>query len=211
MELKTNYVDSQYSQKKYKKTSIDSTTITLEDTTDYSPQGDYYGTEDLNMQNLTCNELNHNYGQIDELIRILRDERGITVANNSPASIMSALLTDQTAFYNSGIADAKAYIQNHPTEYGYVPYATYQAAKAQNDTLNGKRRRAQGYLTSIPAYNPPSVEPSYSFGHDPITDAEAQGARSSLNAFVGQIGTAFDSFYSSGHYQLESAATELSV
>lgn len=198
MNLKTNYVDSQYSQKKYLKTEIDASTITLVDTTEYTVSGDYYGAEDLNLQNLTCNELNHNFSYIDELVRILRDERGITVANNSPAAILAALQTDKENFYNTGIANGKAYVKNHPTDYGFVPYSEYQAAYNTNISLKGKRDRAKGYLNAIPSYNPPQGTPSYSFSSDPITDAQATRAKNSINPWLNQIFDAFIAFCSTG-------------
>lgn len=59
MALKTNYQDAVYAQKKWRLTENSDGTVTPQDATTYTKNGDQFGAKDINATNTAVNHLNH--------------------------------------------------------------------------------------------------------------------------------------------------------
>jgi hypothetical protein len=208
MELRTDYVDSEYTQKKYKVTSYGSGVVSFQDTTAYSVAGDYYGAEDINLQNLECNYLNADYAVVDELIAILQS-RGITVANKSPDAILSALQTDCANYYEAGRDNGHLEVQTFPTKYGMVDTASYDSAEGLNTIYTTKIANAKGILNTNLPYTPYGDAPSMPSVSDPITSAQANNVKNTYKNWLDGVLEAFTAFYTPAYNALSQASNEL--
>ena len=215
MTLKTDYKDSVYNQKKYERTYNNDGTISLiEYTEDYSVVGDYYGAEDLNLQNLQCNNLNANFAIVEQLISKLRSE-GITVSDNSPNAIYNALVAARNNSYNGGQSAGIADVVSYPTKYGYVNHDVYNNAYNTNQDLVSRTVRARTTLADYPAYSQRTDNPSYSVSHNPITAADAGYIIESVYYWAYDIHNRYATWYNGGSKnavgQLTSAYNDLNV
>ena len=216
MVLKTDYSDTVCTQRVYTKLNNDNdgSVSFVENTDDYTVVGDYFGCEDINLQNYTCNLLNRNFSKIDSLIALLQSH-GITVANNSVQGIKNAIAADKNACYNQGVNNGISDVENHPTKYGYVDPTVYNSAKNTNADYKQRINDTKNILSTTVPYimNPGSVSPQ--FAHDPITAAEAQNAKSALKAWLDRIIAPFTEFYTTGTInakkQLDDAYDKLNV
>lgn len=201
MSLKTTYVDSVYTQKEYRMTQ-DSGYVTMEDITSYSVDGDYYGCEDLNSQNLAYNQVDDKFSDVQSLLTKLSTTYGMTVTN-SPSGIETAinLLASQkyTAGYNSGVS----YVQSHASSYGLK-------TKAEYDALKTRISQAINYLSTAIScvINVYPVAGSFS---DPITASEASAFKSSASSSMNACRNPYTTFKNSAITVLNNAISQLSV
>lgn len=201
MSLKTTYTDSGYTQKEYRMTQQSSGYVTLEDVTVYSPEGDYYGCEDLNKQNYEYNRISNDFSNIQSLISRL-SSYGMTVTN-SPDAIVNAINLLASNKYNAGKSSGISYVQNHATSYGLRTSAEY-------GVLTGKVQRAYNAMAAAISYNNPYSPISGGFS-DPITSSEANAFKSSANAAIDGTRTPFTTYKGTAISNINTAVSELTV
>ena len=200
MSLKTTYTDSVYTQKEYQMIQ-ENGYVVLKDITSYSQEGDYYGCEDLNKQNLAYNQVENNFANIQALISQLATY-GIT-ATNSPSGIVSAVNTLAAQKYAAGYNSGVAYVQNHASSYGLI-------SKTQYDALKTKINNAINYLSAaIPcAINVYPVSGAFS---DPITASEASSFKSACQSAVNAVRNPYTNFKNAAITALNNAMSSLTV
>ena len=209
--LKSNYVDSQYTQKKYKVTSYGSGIVSFQDTTNYTVEGDYYGAEDINLQNYTYNTLYPKYAVIDELIQVLQNEKGITVADKSPDSILTALQTDRANYFSTGRGEGQFQVITAPGNFGLVSGSNFDSAKATNTSYKSKIANATGILSTNLPYTPYGPQPPMPTISDPITAAQANTLKNTYRGWLDGVLEAFSAFYSTASSVLSNASNALGL
>ena len=146
MQLKTDYANSIYDgNRKYKVTDNGDGTLSIEDKTVYSVDGDYYGAGDINKQNMQYNTLNVDYQIVGQLINKLRSY-GITVSGDSPADIINAINTLATQKYNGARTNGQNTVKNNANAYGFYTTGQYQA---QQNVRNGYDARIRSAISSL--------------------------------------------------------------
>ncbi len=208
MVLKTDYVDSVYTTKKYEMTTHSAGVVSFRDTTVYSVAGDYYGAEDLNLQNLECNTLNADYAIIDELIAILVSH-SVPVLSKAPSDILIALQADCANYFNEGRNLGHETVIANPSAYNMVSGTDYANADAAHTQYATKISNAKSLLgTNVPYTSYPDL-PGLPVMSDPITTAQANETKSVVKNWLDGVLEAFTTFYASASSVLSQASTEL--
>lgn len=209
MALKTNYIDSIYTQKQYKQTSDGQGNITLEDVTVYSQVGDSYGCEDLNKQNREYNRIENGLSNIDDFITALNtalNPYGESVSANSPNAIMNALNSLAAHKRSEGEATGINKVRNNPTSYGvYDPRPLYITENSYRTQISNAIAALTGTFTPIPSPSPVYI----SFEHDPIHSGEASRARNALNGVLSTVKNGWTTAEGQGETQFNGAINAL--
>jgi len=151
MILDTDYRDSVYSgNKKYAVTNNGDGTVSIEDKTTYTVDGDYYGCADINKENYQYNNLNVDYQIVNQLIAKIQSY-GVTVSGNSPTAIINALNTLANNKYNAGRTNGRNAVISNPNAYGLYSSAQYQAQTGASTDYDRRIAAAKNYLNAFNA------------------------------------------------------------
>lgn len=209
MALKTDYVDSVYSQKQYRQTSDGQGNISLEDVTEYSTVGDNYGCEDLNKQNYVYNRVENGMSDINSFISALNtalQPYSESVGANSPTDIINAINSLAAHKKADGEATGINKVRNNPTYYGvYDPRQLYITESQYRTKISNAIAALTGNIDPIPPLSPVSIL----FTHDPINATEAANARTALSANVNIASNGWNTSLSQGTTQFNGAINAL--
>lgn len=148
MILKTSYTDRVVSgTRKFEYVNNGDGTYCIEDKSVYSNEGDYYGAADLNKQNYVCNKLEDDYVIVDELIAKIQTY-GVTPSDNSPASIIAAINSIATTYYNNGRTAGRTEVTSHPNNYGLYTGAQYADVTHRESSYENRMNEAISVLNS---------------------------------------------------------------
>lgn len=190
MALKTNYIDSVYTQKKYDKFVGTDGYYRFRDATDYDIIGDYYGANDINAQNSAYNNLATKFEIIASLIEKI-EAKDIEITDNDINTILVAISNCATqeyySAYNKAIQDTVAEVVAEPGKYNLVDSTLVNEINATITQNKQDIEFALTYIDSAIPFPPLPSQPIISFPLDVVTQGQAVYAQDELYAYASRI------------------------
>lgn len=213
MSLKVDYANSEYLSKKYIIDTVSDGRISIIDATEYTVEGDRYGATDINATNSECNDVSNLYALIPQIVEKLQS-KGITVANNSPAAIETAINTLAANSYTAGRTNGRNAVTSNPNRYNLYTTAQYQTLLDTNNNYKSHIRTAISYIDGGISYTSvtydfdsqlPEFIPMY------LTSTEVEQMQTALTNGTHVVHAPFTTFFTTGDGKLSDAAYQLTV